>query len=231
MTMTGKGIVAALVAAAGLLMATASARAGDTVRLDLKKGDAVTTKLNFDGKDVGTFDVHSGHRYHHHYGFYGSFYGGYYPRFYGYYPRYYYPAFSFSIYRPVYYYPRSVVIYSDPFLCPIGGNTLSTPPATNLRNGPGSGGADETLPPPRPAPADGTFPYDGGPKNPVPIPKANSEPASAPTVPLEGRSVSLPARPAKVTYPAYGETQKQTDFARDRNPPAKPEPVKQVSNR
>jgi hypothetical protein len=64
---------------------------------------------------------------------------------------------------------------------------------------------------PAPAPRGGqTFPYDGGPQAPVPMPgrapAPTAEPPAAPRpmVPLEGRSVSLPAKP-RYTYAAYGE--------------------------
>ncbi len=55
---------------------------------------------------------------------------------------------------------------------------------------------------------DGTFPYDGGPSNPVPNPKAAPPSSTTPprSVPLEGLSVSLPKTAPKWSYPAYGET-------------------------
>jgi len=72
----------------------------------------------------------------------------------------------------------------------------------------------------------GTYYYDGGPRNPVPLPKSGVEtrpvpqlPSAPPkkTVPLEGLPVSLPANsPAKFAYPAYGEKPVQTNFAEDR---------------
>jgi hypothetical protein len=61
---------------------------------------------------------------------------------------------------------------------------------------------------------DATYPYDGGPANPVPgtkpMPRAEPQPAApsaAPqrSVPMEGRAVSLPRSASKWTYPAYGE--------------------------
>jgi hypothetical protein len=68
-----------------------------------------------------------------------------------------------------------------------------------------------------------TYPYDGGPADPVPMPKApqteEKKPSAPPMVPLEGRTVSLPAKPAakpKYTYPAYGEEPGRTGFAQDR---------------
>jgi hypothetical protein len=75
---------------------------------------------------------------------------------------------------------------------------------------------------------DDTYPYDGGPRNPVPQP-GNNDPAPSATpkrtVPLEGKPVSLPAPVAKTqfAYPAYGEsttkkTTGKTVFAEDRVP-------------
>jgi hypothetical protein len=52
-----------------------------------------------------------------------------------------------------------------------------------------------------------TYPYDGGPRDPVPMPQGEPKVKPAPpTVPLEGRVVSVPARqPSKFVYRAYGE--------------------------
>ena len=73
----------------------------------------------------------------------------------------------------------------------------------------------DTLPPQGPAVQpnqsnDGTFPYDGGPASPVPMPKTDPGPQGTPNksfAPGEGRLVSLPLVPAKpkYTYPAYGD--------------------------
>jgi hypothetical protein len=67
-----------------------------------------------------------------------------------------------------------------------------------------------------------TYPYNGGPSAPVPMP-GEPAPASAPkraTVPLQGRFVSLPAQPTqpatRFAYPAYGEEPRSTSFATDR---------------
>lgn len=69
------------------------------------------------------------------------------------------------------------------------------------------------------APADaGTYPYDGGPQNLLPKPRETVNPSTdAPrrTVPLEGRSVSLPKSTAKWAYPAYGETARRTSSTPD----------------
>jgi hypothetical protein len=72
----------------------------------------------------------------------------------------------------------------------------------------------------------GTFPYDGGPANPIPLPKGAGDqtPAGQPLpkqIPTDGRLVSIPAsQPAKTgssgfAYPAYGE-QGTSGFASDR---------------
>jgi hypothetical protein len=58
---------------------------------------------------------------------------------------------------------------------------------------------------------DGTFPYNGGPGNPVPNPKDTPPSSTTPrSVPLEGRAVSLPKAAPKWTYPAYGERARRT---------------------
>lgn len=67
----------------------------------------------------------------------------------------------------------------------------------------------QTMPPPRPLQEDkGIYPYNGGPQNPVPMPKADPDSIRAPrqpSVPLEGRSVSVPGKKSQYTYQAYGE--------------------------
>ncbi len=67
-------------------------------------------------------------------------------------------------------------------------------------------------------PRDGTYRYDGGPQSPVPLPQTRPDttPPPAPRmVPMEGRTVSLPAS-GKYLYPAYGEQPRRTSFAEDR---------------
>jgi hypothetical protein len=79
-----------------------------------------------------------------------------------------------------------------------------------------------SLPAP-PAPNDRTYPYDGGPRAPVPMPKADDQTPPPPrpmppsSVPLEGRTVSLPGK-TQFAYPAYGEEPRVTNFASDREP-------------
>jgi hypothetical protein len=63
----------------------------------------------------------------------------------------------------------------------------------------------------------GTFPYDGGPSNPVPNPKDTPPSSTTPrSVPLEGRAVSLPKAAPKWNYPAYGERARRTTPASER---------------
>jgi hypothetical protein len=66
---------------------------------------------------------------------------------------------------------------------------------------------------------EGTYPYDGGPNIPVPSPQAAPTPPTGTqprTVPLEGRSVSLPKPATKWTYPAYGETARRISSPAER---------------
>jgi hypothetical protein len=177
-------------------------------------------------------------------GFRGGFVGGGFRSFYGGYG--YRPYWGgFYGYRPYYWggygygysgYPN--YLYSGYYggLCPIGGVSpgiatttfsLQLSPAASVQGVP-SGSAPYPAPsnPARPAPNDGTFEYDGGPRSPIPIPRGEpstprTDPAPVnpqPSVPLEGRPVSIPAtvRPApKYTYPAYGEQPRaSTDSAR-----------------
>lgn len=149
-------------------------------------------------------------------GFYRPYYyGGFYPRYYSsfYYPRYY-SGFSFSFgYRPYYsyYYPR----YYYPVSLSVPTTVISLGgyrPAYSLSP------ADDYYMPQ--VPQSGDFPYDGGPANPVPMPRADTSNGSPPpTVPLDPRVVSVPA-PTKPTtkfaYPAYGEKPTKTSFAEDR---------------
>ena len=63
----------------------------------------------------------------------------------------------------------------------------------------------------------GTFPYDGGPQQVVPNPTDTPPSSTTPrSVPLEGRSVSLPKATPKWSYPAYGETARRTTPASER---------------
>ena len=65
--------------------------------------------------------------------------------------------------------------------------------------------------------SDGTFPYDGGPNNPGPNLKETPPSSTTPrSLPLEGRSVSLPKAAPKWSYPAYGETARRIAPASER---------------
>ena len=198
-------------------------------RLDLRRGDAAAVPAPDASDDTAL--VH---------GFRRGFYGGFYRPYYSFYRPYYYPRvyssfsfyysapyFRYGYYRPYvysYYYAPPVYYYSAPYYyCPISDTAPTMPYATTLglRAGytaPQSAPDAVTAPAPLP-PADGTYPYDGGPANPVPQPSARPAAPATPPVPLEGRPVSLPAPEKKYTYPAYGEG--KTSFAQDRvAPPA-----------
>jgi len=181
------------------------------------------------------------------YGGYGGYgYGGYYPGGYGYssYSIYSYPCASSAVVSSL----PPVTMQISPALPSQG--TVISPGGSSLQGSeilpgsevlPGNSAPSSTLPAPSPAPAmpnsDGTFPYDGGPRAPVPMPKADSEPMRRPGLeirPATERMVSLeitsPASTApakgKWAYPAYGEEPRRTGFATDRAPTVKPEPIK-----
>src|SRR5262249_34970137 len=154
-------------------------------------------------------------------GYYGSYY---YPRYYGsyyspsYYGYSYYPSYYGSYYYPGYYgysyYPRYYgysyypsyygISYVSPIACPAGAQ--HSPGAVRLRGSKGTTSDSYKVPldPMKPVPEGGTYRYDGGPSDPVPLPRAEPAPASKvrpQTMPLEGRPVSLPpATPPKKKY-------------------------------
>jgi hypothetical protein len=87
---------------------------------------------------------------------------------------------------------------------------------------------------PASTPVNGTFPYDGGPANPVPLPKGAPAPAPVPApaklpaakAPPGTLFISIPAQvetaaPVRQTtqfaYPAYGEDTRTTSFGTDRS--------------
>jgi hypothetical protein len=129
-------------------------------------------------------------------GYYGGGWGGGYGGYRGYYN-------SYSVYRtyPVYYGGYG-------FYYGINGNQDDLlAPATNLGSS-----AKTTAVASRPTHSivqpEGGFRYDGGPTNPVPLPKPDAEPTGQrKTEPATGLPVSLPkAKPASpYTYKAYGE--------------------------
>jgi len=235
--------------AAGLALAGGSiASANDTVRLG---GPAAQAAMSGSTDELVRWrGGYYGGGYRGYYGGgYRGFYGGgynrpYYNSFYG---RPYYNSFYarpyFNNYQPYYsaFYPRVYSTYYSPYYCspsyyapaysypsyyyPIAGETLPAPLAT-MQGAPAYAAPQYT--PPMPPPGNGTYPYNGGPNAPVPMPNAvpNQGNPPAPTLPIDGRLVSLPATfsggvnafgphstpapaaptPApRVSYPAYGE--------------------------
>ena len=122
-------------------------------------------------------------------------------------------------YPSVYYTP---VCYSTPAYCgansyPVSGDVAAGLSARIYRPAIASPSTNrEHLPGPQPYPADrqgSTLPYDGGPVNPVPLPK-NIRPAPMNLTPGDGRLISIPSTPAPeatgssgFAYSAYGESQ------------------------
>jgi hypothetical protein len=158
-----------------------------------------------------------GHYGHYHYGHFGHYgYGRYYAGYYRpYYSAYYWPYYYPSVYvSPSYYYP-SYVSSAGYYDYPMVGETLPMP-VTMLR------GNYQAAPMP-PAGGDLTYPYNGGPRLPLPTPAPDAKPpAPRGNLPIDGKlvslqqpvgGVSLPAAPTttakstttRVTYPAYGE--------------------------
>ncbi len=146
-------------------------------------------------------------------GYHGHYHTGYYGGYHGYYRPYYGNYFAFSYarpyYYPAYYYPRPYYSsYYGPsfgFYIGINGGASTAAPAVNL----GTNFAQPMLPPP---PPEGTFPYDGGPVNPVPqplpdakpIPPAN--PGTVSDLPISGKAkpgIAPATTPYK--YKAFGE--------------------------
>jgi hypothetical protein len=221
--------------AAGLLVAGGgAASAQDTVRLGgpAAQGEpqGATDALLMRGGGRGGGGFHGGYRggYGYGRGYYGGFYGrgygyggfygaGYWPYYYGgYYP--YYTPYYYPAYYGVSYYPVAGDVSPPVTLTVQSNNYTQAPPAQaspQFLQGPFG---------------TGTFPYDGGPRAPIPMPNPGDiNPMKAPQglVPLDGKLVSLSpttitggflpdaprnqktnapsAAPARVAYPAYGE--------------------------
>jgi hypothetical protein len=210
-------------AAGALLAVSGLANAGDTQLL--AGGPAGSTTMTLGGKgtisQAATEDNELTHGYRGYYGWHGGYgYRGYYGGYRGYYrpyvghygyrgyyggyyrPAYYYRPYYYSnyYYRP-YYYPSYYYGYSPGIYIGISGDASTTAPAVNLGN---------TFTPPmtQPTPpSDGTFQYDGGPSNPVPLPKAEPQqtpPTGATTIPISGKPGISPAT-TPYKYKAYGE--------------------------
>lgn len=191
-----------------------SVRADETFRLAVY--DSAIRESGFQG-DADTLLVGGWHRHpaYRSFSYYRSPYSSYYryPRYSYYAPRWYAPRYSFSFglgyYRPyASYYYAPPVYYYNPYSCdfPIGlGVETQSLPGGNVTY---SVTRPQPTPPSMPAVPDGTYRYDGGPAQPVPMPQADPNPAGAPRLfrlPTETRAVSLPARSGKLVYPAYGE--------------------------
>ncbi len=204
----------------------------------VRDGGAKTLTLGFGG-GVNTVPVH-GYRYSYHrpyaygfgrpysysfyrpyaYSFYRPYAFNYYRpyRYSYYYPRYYGFNFGFNLYRPYYYAPLTYsysypgVPYYDYSYCPTGGGVsisasllTTNPQVFSLRPY-----TDALTPPPAPNPAEQTYPYNGDPQHPVPMPKTTPDPTAVPPPApvVEGRLVSAPAKPARA-FPAYGDVQER----------------------
>jgi hypothetical protein len=203
---TGTMVALTLLLGAAMCRAAEPGRGGtsDTMTLKLTKGN--------DG------DVEDTHWWRHRYrSYYYSYYSPYVYSYY--YPRYYYRPYVYSCAPPV-------VYYSGPAYCyPI---SLSVSVARMFADVQPDRATLSTQPPAeRPPPQEDAvgFPYDGGPKSPPPLPPEETKPLRTPnTVPLEGRSVSLPAAKPKYTYAAYGADEKTKKD--DRTVASKKEPGK-----
>ena len=163
----------------------------------------------------GGFGYSSYYRPSYYYG--GGFgYSSYYYR-----PSYYYGGYSSYYYQPSYYYGGYSTYYS-PYYCPISMNvdvssSAAVPGGTYVPPLPRMDPLPQTTTPMQPLPqgkpSDGTYQYDGGPSNPVPLPQDGAQPQKNPNkgfVPGEGRLVSLPlgSPTPKYSYPAYGDNKK-----------------------
>jgi hypothetical protein len=133
------------------------------------------------------------------------------PYFYGY------PAYA-SYYAPSYYVPSYAAPVYSYYVDPCSADVPSMPDAVVLGSSSQARGPifqtpsrkpAQTTRPPTPPGIDDTYTYDGGPSQPLPLPGQDAAPTfdkQRPTVPLSGTLVSIPSRPARYTFPAYGET-------------------------
>jgi len=136
------------------------------------------------------------------------------------------------------------VVYSSYYLnpCSLPSTVTAMAPAVTLKIGPAPGvsgpilesapslsqpvppstmqpipSGESALPQPRLDTTPGTFPYDGGPKDPVPMPRIEEPPAAAPAYDMvirPAKFVSLTETPAKKpgkwVFPAYGEESRRS---------------------
>lgn len=169
----------------------------------------------------GYYGWGGGYGYRGYHGGYGSYYGGYRGGYYGGYSSfsYYRPSYYYGGYRPYYYssyyYPTFPVYstyysYGPSLYLGIGGGLASGAPTVTLgesfaRPPAVTEPAQPMAPPVAPG---GTFPYDGGPINPVPVPKADPQ-AIPPANPSNATDLPISVKPKAATtpykYKAYGE--------------------------
>jgi hypothetical protein len=150
----------------------------------------------------------------------------------GYWPRYDYPYY-YGDYSPSYYYTSYAddpLLYYYPENVYVVPNGYSSPLSNGLSNGsirsimPRVAGPEEALPLPQPVPNDGTYPYDGGPVNPVPIPQADPAPKrkAGPTPAPDAQVVAIGSKTPKYIYQAYGERPAARKATQDRQVAARP---------
>jgi hypothetical protein len=192
--------------------------------------------------------------YRGYYGGYASYYRPYYYGGYGGYgySNYYSPYYYNSYYVDPYYYStpyygcstgsvyapvttvQSVYAYQQPYLPSVTPYGVQPQQQINGYNGVPQQGISgyngnklPVMPPVQQQPNNGTYPYDGGPNQPVPLPNTqDSAPAKfAPQAPTTLRLVSTPSQPVRpasqFSFPAYVEDNRASGFAIDRTSPAK----------
>jgi len=152
------------------------------------------------------------HGFHHHNHFWGGFYWPYAYSAFAYrpylYSSYYYAPYA---YYPSYYYSYPAAVY----VAPCATDATVTPEFVTLGGAAGSAiqGAPTT---PQIRNGNGTYRYDGGPREAIPMPARESAPAVTPPAPPEPKLklVTLPGK-TEYTYRAYGETNQTTAPASD----------------
>jgi hypothetical protein len=200
--------VLGIVGIIGLSFAT-TGRADDTIKLDLKSNDAVQTKNLLGDGGAETVEVHGWRCWR--------------PWCSVWVPRcwsspvvaWYSPVVSIPVVRRHWcnwVSPSPIVYINEPSVAVApGGLNLRVPfVSLNIARSPRVAVPQEAEPiaAPRramPKPNDGTFQYDGGPANPVPMPQVEPAPSRAVPVIPEGRVVSITPKSPKYSYSAYGE--------------------------
>ncbi len=205
-----------------VLVVSGAAGADDSDTLRTSDG-APSTTMTLGGRGTAEQAATEDNELARGYRYYGGYRGGYgYGGYRGYYSSgsytsyrtynvgYYRPAYYYTprVYYPTYYqtYPVYPTYYSGcstgvGFTLGIGGNAAPAVPLGTSLSRP----IPQPMAPPA-APGDGTFRYDGGPANPVPMPKADPQ-----TIPPAGTSasndlpVSLKSKTSPYKYKAYGE--------------------------